>query len=68
MKMADPATKAKEVQPSHTKVCRTPMDWMSRVAIGAVTRAPAPKPATATPAMKPRRSGNHFTRVAMGTR
>src|SRR5579863_3227113 len=30
-------------------------------------REPAPKPPTAMPVMSPRRSGNHFTRTAMGT-
>jgi len=38
-----------------------------RVATGAVTSAPAPKPPTAIPVISPRRSGNHLTRTATGT-
>ena len=36
-------------------------------ATGAVTSAPAPKPATASPVIMPRRSGNHLINVASGT-
>ena len=48
-------------------VCSTPTSAISRVAIGAVISAPAPKPATASPVIRPRLSGNHFTSVATGT-
>ena len=59
----------------HQKVC-SPEIGESReysnasdesVATGAVTRAPAPKPPTATPVIRPRRSGNHLTSTATGT-
>ena len=36
-------------------------------AIGAVTTAPKPNPPTARPVMSPRRSGNHFCSMAIGT-
>ena len=48
-------------------VSKTPTEEMRRFAIGAVTSAPAPKPATAMPVITPRLSGNHLIRVAIGT-
>ena len=67
MKIDAPTTRIKFAIPRIANVCNTSVPAISRVAIGAVTSAPAPKPATATPVMKPRRSGNHLTSVAIGT-
>ena len=67
MNKAPPVTATKYAAPRIAKVCRTPTEAISRVAIGAVISAPAPKPATATPVISPRWSGNHFTSVATGT-
>ena len=60
-------TVTKYAAPRIANVWSVPTDAMRRVAIGAVMSAPDPKPVTATPVMRPRLSGNHFTSVATGT-
>ena len=67
MNSAPPVTATKYAAPRIANVCSTPTDAISRVASGAVISAPAPKPATASPVISPRLSGNHFTSVATGT-
>ena len=53
--------------PRIANVSKTPAEEMRLLAIGAVSTAPAPKPATAMPVITPRLSGNHLIRVATGT-
>ncbi len=67
MKYPDTTVTTRNAIPRYANVCSTPMLWISRVATGAVTSAPAPNPPTAIPVMSPLRSGNHFTSTATGT-
>src|SRR5580698_5467960 len=53
--------------PRYAKVGISPTVRMSSPAIGAEMSAPVPKPPTAMPVIRPRRSGNHLTRTAIGT-
>jgi len=66
-KTGDTTWATKYAAPRMAKVFIAPTCAISRVATGAVSSAPAPKPATAMPEIIPRRSGNHFTSVATGT-
>src|SRR2546427_12328255 len=67
IKKAEPRIATRYEQPRIPNVAGSPTDGISRCAIGAVTRAPAPNPATASPVIMPRLSGNHLMSVATGT-
>ncbi len=67
MKSAPPVTAIRYTMPRMANVSSAPTVAMSAVAMGAVIRAPAPNPVTATPVIIPRLSGNHLTSVATGT-
>src|ERR1700688_2734356 len=53
--------------PRYENVESNPTCCISHPAAGAANNAPTPNPATAIPVIRPRRSGNHFTRTVIGT-
>ena len=66
MSWAPRTTATRKIIPRYMKVAIMPDEAMKTFAMGVKTRAPAPKPATASPVIIPRLSGNHFTQVAIG--